>query len=202
MILYGAGAFLVKIYETACRTTHPPKAYFIEPTEPSPPLPISLLGTYHPHLLPEEPIFLAFLDNTLRRNLSRRIQHPLANPIIHPTARVHPSASIGHGTFIGPHASIEEDTTIGPFVIIEENAFIGSASSIAEGTYIGPSCQIAPRTAIGAYVYIGAGTVLQADPPLLPLHIEEGTIIGPNLRIFNSYPPFSWHTSERSWPVR
>ena len=202
MILYGTGDFLLKVYQTALAADHSPKACFIEPLEPLPALPIPQLGTYDPHLYPDEPVFLAFLDNTHRRNLSRRLHHPLAPPIIHPTAQLHPSVHIGQGTFIGPFVCIEENTRIDALVIIEEGTIISPGVSVAEGTYIGPSCQIAAHTVIGAYVYIGAGAILQPASQSTPLYIGEGTIIGPGIRVSSSCPAFSWLTTEKSWPVR
>lgn len=201
MILYGTGDFLLKVYETALAAGHSPKACFIEPLEPSPPLPIPHLGTYEPYLHSQEPIFLAFLDNTLRRNLSRRIHHPLARPVIHPQAQVHPSVCIGPGTFIGPFVSIQEGTRIASLVIIEEGTLIGPGVSIAEGTYIGPSCQIAAHTSIQAYTYIGTGNILQSASQSVSLYIGEGTIIGPGIRVFSSRPAFSWITAEKFWPA-
>ncbi len=202
MILYGTGEFLLKVYETAVAAGHSLKAYFIEPLEPSPSLPIPQLGTYEPLLYPNESVFLAFLDNTYRRNLSRRLRHTLASPVIHPEARVHPSAHIGQGTFIGPFVCIHENTRINDLVIVEEGTLIGPGVSIAEGTYIGPSCQIASRTLIEAYAYIGAGAILQPASPTMPLHIGEGTLIEPGMQVLSSCPAFSWLTSEKSWPVR
>ena len=202
MILYGTGDFLLKVYQTALAAGHSPKACFIEPLEPSPPLPIPRFETYDPGFLAGEAVFPAFLDNTFRRNLSRRIQHPLARPIIHPTARVHPSVCIGDGTFIGPFVSIQEGTRIASLVIIEEGTLIGPGVFIAEGTYIGPSCQIAAHTSIQAYTYIGTGAILQSASQSTPLYIGEGTIIGPGIRVSSSCPAFSWLTTEKSWPVR
>lgn len=202
MILYGAGEFLLKVYETALAAGCSPAAYFVEPLEPSPTLPIPPLGPYDPHLYPDEPLFFAFLDNTHRRNLSRRIRHPLFGPVVHPEAQVHPSAHIGQGAFIGPLVCVHENARIDTLVIIEEGTSIGPGVSIAEGTYIGPSCQIAAHTVIGAYAYIGAGAILQPASQSTPLYIGEGTIIGPGIRVSSSCPAFSWLTTEKSWPVR
>jgi len=202
VILYGTGEFLLKVYQTALAAGYSPEAYFIEPLEPSPRLPIPRIGTYHPHLYPDKPVFLAFLDNTHRRNLFRRLNHPLAGPIIHPEAHLHPSVRIGQGAFIGPLVRIQEGAQIAPLVIIEEGALIGPQTFISEGTYIGPSCQIAAHTRIGAYAYIGARAILQSASPLMPPHLGEGTLIGPGSQVFGSYPAFSWLTAQKSWPVR
>jgi UDP-3-O-[3-hydroxymyristoyl] glucosamine N-acyltransferase len=200
VILYGAGPFLLRVYETALATSEKPVAYCTEPIEPSPELPIPHLETYQPEILPEVPVFLAFLDNTVRRNLFRRIRHPLAKALIHPSAEVAPSVSVGAGSFIGPGVRIEAGATVGPLVIIEEGAVIQAGAIIEEGAFVGSFSRVAAGTRVGAYAYVGAGTILTPDPPPSSLLIGEGTIIGAHMEVRKSCLPFSWVLPGRSWP--
>ncbi len=201
MILYGAGAFLLKVLHTARAAGRAPQACFTEPIEPSPPLPISSLGPYDPTYRVEAPLFLAFADNTIRRNLFRRIRHRLDEAIIHPTAQVDSSARIGLGTFIGARVWIGPETTIDALVIIEEGAIISAGVRIAEGAYIGPSCRVESGTMLGACAYLGMGATIEPDPASSPLYIGEGTVIAPRTQVRRAYPPFSWVSSEKSWPA-
>jgi len=200
VILYGTGPFLLRIYETALATSEKPLAYCTEPIEPSPTLPIPHLEGYQPEIFPEVPVFLAFLDNTFRRNILRRIRHPLAKALIHPSAEVAPSVSIGAGSFIGPGVRIEAGAKVGPLVIIEEGAVIQAGAIIEEGAFVGSSSWVAAGTRVGAYAYVGAGAILTPDPPPSSLLIGEGTIIGAHMEVRKSCLPFSWLLPDRTWP--
>jgi len=199
VILYGAGPFLLKVYRTALAVGASPVAYFTESIEETPLLPIPCLGSYDPGAYPEEKIFLAFLDNTIRRNLSRRLRHPLAEPLIHPSARVEASAKIGAGAFVGPNVQIGAGATIAPLVIIEEEAHIEAGVQIAEGAYIGPYAQIEAAVQIGPYVYLGAGASLTPMTPAQALSIGEGSLIGAHARIQTPCPPFCWVPPAKAW---
>ena len=60
------------------------------------------------------------------------------------TARIHPSARVGHGVDIGDFAEIERDVVIDNYASIESDARIG------QGTRIASEVSIGERTAIGA----------------------------------------------------
>lgn len=199
MILYGAGSFLQKVYETALSASELPTAYFTEPVEEIPSLPIPCMGPYSPEAYPGEGIFLAFLDNTIRRNLFRRVRHPLSKPLIHPLAQVEAPAKIGAGAFVGAGVHIAAGATVGPLVIIEEQARIEAGVEIAEGAYIGPHAQIEAGVQIGPYVYLGAGAVLTPMAPAQALPIGEGSLIGPHARIQTPCPPFCWVPPAKAW---
>jgi UDP-N-acetylglucosamine acyltransferase len=62
---------------------------------------------------------------------------------IHPTAIVHPHATVGDGTVIGPHA------TIGPNVVLGANCRIGASAVIDGWTEIGDGTEIYPFASIG-----------------------------------------------------
>lgn len=199
MILYGAGPFLLRVYETALAASEKVVGYFTESIEPSPTLPVPHLESYQPEILPEVPIFLAFLDNTLRRNLFRRIRHPLAKALIHPSAEVAPSVSIGAGSFVGPGVRIEAGAKIGPLVIIEEGAVIQAGAIIEEGAFVGSFSRVAAGTRVGAYAYVGARAILTPDHPASSLLIGEGTIISSHMEVRKSCLPFSWVLPGRAW---
>ncbi|MBP6342544.1 MAG: acyl-ACP--UDP-N-acetylglucosamine O-acyltransferase [Candidatus Omnitrophica bacterium] len=64
--------------------------------------------------------------------------------IVHETAVVDPSATIGQGVKIGPYAIIEGDVTIGP------NVTIGNHCVITGNTKIGAGCQFFTGAVIGS----------------------------------------------------
>lgn len=74
---------------------------------------------------------------------------------IHPTAIIHPSATLA------------EDVTIGPYAVIDANATIGCGTCISAHSYIGPhvrigeDCFLHPRVTIREFCQLGNRVVLQ-----------------------------------------
>jgi UDP-3-O-[3-hydroxymyristoyl] glucosamine N-acyltransferase len=80
----------------------------------------------------------------------------------HPTAVVHPTATIGSGALLGPYcvigadASIGEGCCIGAHVVVENGARIGAGTMlhphvfVGAGCVIGSNCEVHPHTTIGS----------------------------------------------------
>jgi UDP-3-O-[3-hydroxymyristoyl] glucosamine N-acyltransferase len=80
----------------------------------------------------------------------------------HPTAVVHPDATIGERTHLGPycvigaHASIGNECMIGAHAVIENDAYIGERTVlhphvfVGAGCRVGDDCEIHPHTSIGS----------------------------------------------------
>jgi len=101
--------------------------------------------------------------------------------VVHPSARVSSTASIGEGsivsagvivgarTRIGCHvianrgALIGHHTVIGDFVTIGPGANLGGASTVGEAVYIGIGAIVLDHIAIGSRAIIGAGAVVNRD---------------------------------------
>ena len=88
-----------------------------------------------------------------------RMTAPAAKTLIHPTASVHPKATLGHGVAIGPYTVVEEHVTIGP------------------RTHIGAHCVIEGRTTIGADCDIFTGAVIGSIPQDLKYRGEESVLL-------------------------
>jgi UDP-3-O-[3-hydroxymyristoyl] glucosamine N-acyltransferase len=118
---------------------------------------------------------------------------------VHPTAVIHPSATLGSGVSVDAHAVIGECAQIGP------GSRIGAGCAIAAGVKVGEACEIYPNvavyagTTIGDRVIVHAGAVLGSDgfgyvrdrktgryekfPQVGRLVIEEDVEIGANTTI-------------------
>ncbi len=123
-------------------------------------------------------------DLDARRDLIDRL-HALAgaSPVIHPSASVSPSASIGGGAFIGPGAVVHTRARIGEHAIINSGAIvehecvIGANAHVAPGaalagratvgrdSLVGLGARVLPGVAIGARCVVGAGAVVLEDVP-------------------------------------
>lgn len=79
---------------------------------------------------------------------------------IHPSAVIHPSATVGDQVVIGPHAVIEKNVIIGNRSRIGANVFIGPASRIGQDCLIHPNVTIRERSKIGDRVILQPGCVI------------------------------------------
>jgi UDP-N-acetylglucosamine acyltransferase len=67
----------------------------------------------------------------------------MTEPLIHPTAIIHPSAQLGAGVQIGPycvieaHVSLGAGTILGPHVVVLANSRLGQRCSVASGAVLG-----------------------------------------------------------------
>lgn len=75
-------------------------------------------------------------------------------PLVHPTAYVSPTASIGEGVFVGAGSTVGSDAAVGEFTLINR------AAVIEHDCVIGPCANIGPAAAVASSVRIGPGAVL------------------------------------------
>lgn len=88
-----------------------------------------------------------------------RATRPPREPLLHPTAVIHPKARLDEGVSVGPYA------------VIREHAAIGA------GTTIGAHCVIEGRTTIGRQCEIFTGAVLGSAPQDLKYRGEDTTLV-------------------------
>jgi acetyltransferase EpsM len=80
--------------------------------------------------------------------------------LVHPSARISSTSSLGEGTLASVGAIVAAHTHIGRHVIINRGALIGHHTEIGDFTAIGPGANIAGNCRIGAATYIGMGAVV------------------------------------------
>lgn len=128
---------------------------------------------------------VAIGNNECRKSIIARLGVPHANyvTLIHETAVVSPSASLGHGTVImantiinadahiGHHAIIntgaivEHDCQIEDYVHIAPRATLTGAVVMKEGSMVGAGSTIIPGKQIGEWAMVGAGATVIHDIP-------------------------------------
>jgi UDP-perosamine 4-acetyltransferase len=134
--------------------------------------------------------FVALGDNRLRRKIGERLRAQgfgLAM-LVHPSAVVSPSASIGSGTVVMPLAVVNAAARIGDHVIVNTGAIVEHDCMLGDGVHVAPrsalggGCTLGeevffgigacarPLSRIGAGATVGAGTVVVAE-------IMEGAIV-------------------------
>lgn len=137
------------------------------------------------HLAVDEALdfIIAIGNNQIRKKVEDRLQLPDNRyaVLIHSSAIISPSVSIGNGsvimpgvvinadTKIGMHtiintgAVVEHDNVIGSFVHICPKAVLTGSVKIGEGSLIGAGTAIIPGRSIGKWCMIGAGSTVIRD---------------------------------------
>lgn len=131
----------------------------------------------------EAPTVIAVGDNRARRELARRYPDRRWLTVIHPTAYVHPSASLGPGTVIfagsivqpgvriGSHcivntgATIDHDCRIGDFSHVAPGSHLSGGVRLGRGAFLGIGSAAVPGVEIGEWTVVGAGGVVVGDLP-------------------------------------
>jgi sugar O-acyltransferase (sialic acid O-acetyltransferase NeuD family) len=139
----------------------------------------------------QSPIIISIGINRTRRMVVQRLisaakemNRPLIfGQVMHSSAIISPSATIGEGTVvmqgaivqtcsqIGVHcilntgSSIDHECVIGDYVHISPHATLCGNVSIGEGTWVGAGSTVIQGVHIGRWCMIGAGSVVSKDIP-------------------------------------
>ncbi|MBU6376180.1 MAG: UDP-3-O-(3-hydroxymyristoyl)glucosamine N-acyltransferase [Bdellovibrionales bacterium] len=82
---------------------------------------------------------------------------------IHPTAVVHPSARIASSASIGPNCVIERGASIGENSSLVAGVFLGAGSSVGEDSILFPNVTVYHQCRIGSRVRLHSGVVVGSD---------------------------------------
>jgi len=113
-----------------------------------------------------EPEWLLVGDSALRCRLAQDTEGVSFATVVHPSARVHHSATVGVGSFVSVCASMGPDCKIG------QHCMVGVMSGIAH------DCVVGDFVTIGRCVIINGGCILEDG-----CTIEDYAILRPNVRI-------------------
>ena len=122
----------------------------------------------------EHPVIVAIGDVATRRRVLGQVDGVrVAGPVIHPSAVVSPSASLGDGVFIGPGAIVNADARI------DAHAIINSGSIVEHDCRVGRNTHIAPGCVLGGGAVVGDDTLVGLGSRVLPgVKIGSGCVVG------------------------
>lgn len=120
-------------------------------------------------------LILALSDNNTKAKIYNRIKNTRIRfiNIIHPTALISRSATIGIDNIIGPY------TVIGPTTIIGNHSYVGSHSNIGHDTQVDDHCSIMPGCMISGNVILKEASFIGTGAKILQgLTIQKNSIVG------------------------
>ena len=80
--------------------------------------------------------------------------------VVHPSARVSPTSSLGEGSIVSAGVIVGARTVIGRHVILNRGALVGHHTEIGDYVSVMPGANIAGRCRIGDAAYIGMGAIV------------------------------------------
>ncbi len=128
---------------------------------------------------------MAIGDNKVRKSIIEMLDISIENfvTIIHPTACISPSATIGKGTVVMPQAVINADVRIG------HHCIINSCSVVEHDSLLDEFVHLCPNSTIAGTVEIGKGTCVGSGATIVPSKIVgEWTIIGAGATVIDDLP--------------
>jgi acetyltransferase EpsM len=92
--------------------------------------------------------------------------------LVHPSAQVAPSATIGTGALIGPSVVVGARSAIGDYAVLSRGALVGHHTEVGEFATLGPGANLAGNVKLGAGVFVGMGGLVRDH-----LEIGEDAVI-------------------------
>ncbi len=93
--------------------------------------------------------------------------------LVHPTAHVSRSSTLGEGTIVSAGAIVGAQTSIGRHCILNRGVLVGHHTTIGDHCTLNPGANVAGRLTLGDRVFVGMGAQVLGE-----LHVGPGAVIG------------------------
>lgn len=113
---------------------------------------------------------LAVTDNAEKHRILQlsemsSVQFPT---LVHPSAVVSPTASIGQGTIVMPNAVVHADATLGEYCVIYSGAVIETQCTLGDYVSVASNVPISSGSEISTGQYIALSDVIKIDTAVTP----------------------------------
>ena len=106
--------------------------------------------------------------------------------VVHPSAVVSPTASIGAGTVVLPAAVVHTGARVGAHAIVNTGAIVEHDCVLEDGASVGPGVRTGGGVILGRNAFVGLGATVRPR-----VTIGEGTIVGAGAVVVSDLPPFT-----------
>ena len=103
--------------------------------------------------------------------------------VVHPTARISRTSSVGEGSIVSAGVVVAAHTTIGNHVLLNRGVLIGHHTEVGECVTANPGVNIAGACRIGRQAFVGMGAVV-----LDGVKVGHGAIIGAGAVVTKDVP--------------
>ena len=152
-------------------------------------IPVAASREFLTSVSPGRLVFIVAIgDNRKRRSIYDRLISVGGRPrtVIHKSATLSPTSSIGHGSFVNAGAIVNADTVIG------ENCIINTAASVDHDCSIGDDCHLGPGVRLSAAITIETGCFIGTGASVIPeRRVEKYAVVGAGSVVTRDIPAFS-----------
>lgn len=117
--------------------------------------------------------------------------------LVHPTAYVAPSATLGAGCQVLPHAVVGVGAALGRGVLVNSGAIVEHDARIADGVVIDPGAVLAGRVVVDEEAEIGSNATVRPDA-----RIRAGAVVGAGAVVVSDVAPGSTVVGVPARPLR
>jgi sugar O-acyltransferase (sialic acid O-acetyltransferase NeuD family) len=110
---------------------------------------------------------------------------PMAT-VIHPTAWVSPSATLGVGVQVLPYGVVHTQATLGDMVIVNTHAVVEHQARVGDFTAIAPGAKLLGEVVVGSRCMIGSNAVIRQT-----LTVGDGVTVGAGAVVVKSVPDYT-----------
>ncbi|MBW8348404.1 acetyltransferase [Bacillus sp. IITD106] len=146
--------------------------------------PISFVKTIM-SMFPNVKFVITIGNNKIRKEMISKLNLPpiYYATLVHPTAIISPSVSLGYGTVVMANTVIDSDSQIGNHVIINTSSVVEHDNEVGDFVHLSPNSTLTGAVKIEEGVYIGAGATVIPN-----IKIGEWSIIGAGAAVINPIP--------------
>jgi len=184
-VVVGAGGFALEVADLLMVLGHQVVAYFDEAGAARQPLAVPAPVT---DVWPREGVDAAAIavgDCAARARLYGLSAERYAVPtLVHPSASVSPSASLGNGTLVMQNVVVNAMSHIGADTLVNVGCCVAHGCRVGAHSHLGPSTNVGGGSDIGERVFCGTGATV-----LPGMRIGEGATLGAGAVAVHDVPP-------------
>lgn len=140
------------------------------------------------------PAVIAIGSNRARAAIDRRFAGVRWATVVHPTAWLAPSVTLGPGTVVFAGCVVQPDTVLGRHVILNTACSVDHDGSIGDYVHLAPGARLAGAVTLGEGVFCGIGSCVIPERT-----IGEWTTVGAGAAVVRDLPP---HVTAVGVPAR
>jgi sugar O-acyltransferase (sialic acid O-acetyltransferase NeuD family) len=118
-------------------------------------------------------VAMAIGANGVRLRCLQRLRSFPVPPLVHPSAVVSASATLGRGTVVFAMAVVNADATVGDACIVNTAAVVEHDCVLGDGVHLSPSATLAGNVRVASCGWIGAGATV-----LPGVRVDADAVVG------------------------
>jgi sugar O-acyltransferase (sialic acid O-acetyltransferase NeuD family) len=187
LVIVGAGGFGREVRDLARHAGLEVAGFIDDAVSDEFPLDAPFLGSIDTELPEDACCVVAIGQPPIRRRVLDRLMaagRTFAAPVVHPTAEIAGSASVGEGTIVTYGCFVSTDARVGQHVLLNWSVTVGHDAVVGDGVSLMPGVHVSGSVRIGDDVLVGTNAVL-----LNGVRVGDGARVGAGAVVTRDVPP-------------